>query len=62
MFRGFFFLGGGRRGGGAGCWCFRTRDSGASTDVTQVTFRDQALLEQMKDKASEDLTVQITYK
>ena len=37
-------------------------DSGARTDVTQVTFKDQAQLEQMKEKASEDLTVQITYK
>lgn len=63
MFGGFLGGGGEGRGlGGAGRWCFRARDSGASTDVTQVTFKDQALLEQMKEKACEDLTVQITYK
>ena len=54
--------GGEGRRAALGRWCFRARDSGASTDVTQVNLRDQALLEQMKEKASEDLTVQITYK
>lgn len=55
---------GGRRGGegerAAGVSVLVT--VGASTDVTQVPYKDQALLEQMKEKASEDLTVQITYK
>lgn len=54
--------GGGGEWEGAGRWCLRARDSGASNDVTQVTFKDQALLKQMKEKACEDLTVQITYK